>query len=192
MKRYTYPSDASKQVILMTLPIHQTIRITPASAVSDFDAARRLFSAYARLLGIDLSFQNFTVEVDTMPGQYATPHGELLLACDSNPGPIGCVAMRPILPEGCCKMKRLYVAQTGRGRGIGAALVEAIINTATRIGYHEMRVDTLPVMDAALALYRKAGFHTIRPYYETSLEGTIFLGRTLCPSWPSTKAFCSR
>lgn len=123
MKRYTYPFDASKQVILMTLPKHQTIRITPARTLSDFDAARRLFSAHARLLGIDLSFQNFAVEVDAMPGQYAPPHGELLLAHDSNPEPICCVAMRPILLEGCCEMKRLYVVPAGRGHGIGAALV---------------------------------------------------------------------
>lgn len=76
-------------------------------------------------------------------------------------------------------MKWLYVAPAGRGHGVGAALVDAIIGAATRIGYREMRLDTLPKMDAALALYRKAGCDPIPPYYEAPLGGTIFLGRVL-------------
>ena len=77
-----------------------------------------------------VNFQNFVVEA--MPGQVCPPYGELLLAHESNPEPVGCGAMRPILPEGCCELKRLYVAPAERRCGIGEALVKAMINTATR------------------------------------------------------------
>lgn len=155
------------------------IRIEPVRSAADLEATVNLFTAYAYSLGIDLAFQNFEAEMETMPGKYAPPAGELLLARDVHGKPVGCVGLRPITPEGCCEMKRLYVSPEGRGLGIGKMLVDAIVREATRIGYREMRLDTLPSMVDAIRLYKKAGFNPIAPYYETPLADTIFLGRTL-------------
>jgi ribosomal protein S18 acetylase RimI-like enzyme len=140
-----------------------------------------LFGAYASSLGVDLGFQDFATELATLPGKYAPPAGEPLLARGSRGEPLGCVGLRPMAPDGCCEMKRLYVSPGGRGLGLGRALVEAILSEAVRIGYREMRLDTLPFMAEAIALYRKAGFQPIEPYYATPLAGTIFLGRSLAP-----------
>jgi GNAT superfamily N-acetyltransferase len=76
-------------------------------------------------------------------------------------------------------MKRLYVLPHGRGRGLGSALIEAIIGEAKRIGYREICLDTLPTMADALSLYKQAGFQSIDPYYDTPIAGTSFLGRPL-------------
>jgi GNAT superfamily N-acetyltransferase len=138
-----------------------------------------LFDAYAASLGIDLSFQDFAAEMATMPGKYAPPAGELLLARDAHGEAIGCVGLRPLPTDGCCEMKRLYVSPHGRGLGLGKALVEAIIGEARRIGYREIRLDTLPTMSEAVAVYRRAGFVPIEPYYDTPIVGTTFLGRRL-------------
>jgi GNAT superfamily N-acetyltransferase len=154
-------------------------QIKPFHSAADLAAAVALFQAYADGLGIDLGFQGFAAELATMPGKYAPPKGALLLARDAQGGALGCIALRPILPAGCCEMKRLYVAPSGRGLGLGLGLVEAIIGEATRIGYREIRLDTLPSMLPALALYRKAGFTPIAPYYDTPVAGTVFLARAL-------------
>ena len=114
-----------------------------------------------------------------MPGKYAPPAGELLLARYSNGTPVGCVGLRPIDPQGCCEMKRLYVSPEVRGFGLGERLVDAVVKEAERIGYREMRLDTLPSMTGAIALYRKFGFEPIEPYYETPVIGTIFMRRSL-------------
>ena len=79
-------------------------------------------------------------------------------------------------------MKRLYVSSEGRGFGVGERLVDAIVKEAERIGYREMRLDTLPSMAGAIALYRKLGFEPIEPYYDTPVIGTIFMRRSLIPS----------
>jgi ribosomal protein S18 acetylase RimI-like enzyme len=64
---------------------------------------------------------------------------------------------------------------------VGEALVSAILTEAARIGYNEMRLDTLPTMTGALALYRKAGFEPIDAYYDTPVAGTVFLARRHLP-----------
>jgi ribosomal protein S18 acetylase RimI-like enzyme len=138
-----------------------------------------LFRAYASSLDIDLSYQDFEAEMEALPGKYAPPAGELLLARHSSGTPVGCVGLRPIKPYGCCEMKRLYVSPENRGFGLGERLADAVVKEAVRIGYREMRLDTLPSMAGAIALYRKLGFEPMEPYYGTPVIGTIFMRRSL-------------
>jgi ribosomal protein S18 acetylase RimI-like enzyme len=154
-------------------------RIAPVRTANDLASTVRLFRAYASSLDIDLSYQDFEAEMEAMPGKYAPPAGELLLARHPNGTPVGCVGLRPIEPHGCCEMKRLYVSPEGRGFGLGERLVDAVVKEAERIGYREMRLDTLPSMTGAIALYRKLGFEPMNPYYDTPVIGTIFMRRSL-------------
>src|SRR4051794_41634888 len=82
-------------------------------------------------------------------------------------------------PDGWCELKRLYVAPRARGAGLGRKLLDVILAEARRIGYREMRLDTLPTMAEAVALYRSAWFVPVEPYYDTPVAGTGFLGRRL-------------
>jgi ribosomal protein S18 acetylase RimI-like enzyme len=161
------------------MPDRPSFYITPVRTADDLAATTALFRTYASSLGLDLSYQNFDEEFESMPGKYAPPNGALLLARDDNGKPVGCVGLRPIEPDGCCEMKRLYVAPEGRGSGLGKQLVDTMIAEARRIGYREMVLDTLPSMTAAIALYRSAGFEDTAPYYETPVAGTIFMRRAL-------------
>ncbi|WP_018182639.1 GNAT family N-acetyltransferase [Kaistia granuli] len=153
--------------------------IRPARTEDDLRVVVAMVRAYAASLDIDLCFQDFEAEIAAMPGKYAPPDGELLLARNAEDVPLGCVGLRPLPGLGLCEMKRLYVAPDGRGLGLGRALVAAVIGEAKRIGYREMRLDTLPSMTTALSLYRSAGFRTIAPYYATPIAGTVFLAKDL-------------
>jgi len=156
-----------------------SFKIEPVRSPLDLEAVRALFKAYEASLGIDLCFQDFDAELASLPGKYAPPSGELLLARDSAGEPVGCVGLRALGTEGGCEMKRLYVSPKGRGLGLGRGLVDAVVDEAKRIGYGEMRLDTLPTMTAAIGLYRASGFETIDAYYETPIADTIFMRRLL-------------
>jgi putative acetyltransferase len=149
------------------------LTIVDAAAVDEVLTVRRLFEEYAASLGIDLCFQGFEKELAGLPGHYAPPQGRLLLALQDGQT-AGCIALRPLEP-GVCEMKRLYVRPAFRSHGIGSVLVDRIIQEARQAGYRHMRLDTLPSMARALALYRRLGFREIAPYYENPVEGAVFL-----------------
>jgi ribosomal protein S18 acetylase RimI-like enzyme len=153
--------------------------ITAVRSAIDLVDTIELFTTYAHSLGIDLAYQGFAEEMAAMPGKYAPPAGELLLARRADGEAIGCVGLRPLDPTGCCEMKRLYVSPRARGLGLGRALIDAVVAEAQRIGYREIRLDTLPTMDEAIGLYGKLGFETIAPYYVTPIEGTRFMAKRL-------------
>lgn len=157
----------------------ESVRIERARSAQDLESTAQLFAAYADSLGLDLSFQEFDTELKSLPGKYAPPAGEILLARDSNGNAVGCVAVRPLSPPGCCEMKRLYILPAGRGLGIGKKLVHELLDVAASLGYNEIKLDTLPSMNQAISLYQFAGFAPTKPYYETPLTGTVFLARQL-------------
>jgi len=138
-----------------------------------------LFRAYAESLPVDLAYQGFEAEMAAMPGKYAPPSGVLLIARNAAGRAVGCAALRPIEPAGTCEMKRLYVTAEGRGQKLGKRLVERLFDEARRIGYREMRLDTLPTMLDALALYRRFGFEPMEAYYDTPVAGTVFMRKVL-------------
>jgi ribosomal protein S18 acetylase RimI-like enzyme len=158
--------------------------IGPVASSADLEDVRALFQAYAASLPIDLGYQDFATELATLPGAYIAPAGALLLARDRALRAIGCVALRALAPPSVCEMKRLYVAPETRGLGLGRALLGAVLAEAERLDYRELRLDTLPTMTAAIAMYLQAGFVPVAPYYDTAPAGTIFLGRDLTPRQP--------
>jgi ribosomal protein S18 acetylase RimI-like enzyme len=149
------------------------VRITPAGTPEQIERVRQLFREYADATGARECFEGFAKEVAGLPGPYTPPAGQLLLA-ELDGSTVGCVAMRK-LDDGTSEMKRLYVRPAFRGGNLGRRLAEAIITEARRMGYRTMRLDTLPSMVAARALYQSLDFHPIPRYNDNPGAGVIHL-----------------
>ena len=151
------------------------MRLLPAESAAQVSEARALFQEYADSTGVDLCFQNFAQELAGLPGDYAPPAGRLILAYAEDRGAVaGCVALRR-LDAGVCEMKRLYVRPAFRGTGLGRTLAERVITEARSAGYERMRLDTLPSMRSAIALYHSLGFREVKAYRFNPVEGTLYM-----------------
>ena len=161
------------------------LRIEQASSADQIILARELFLEYAKALSVDLCFQDFTRELQELPGKYAPPDGRLFLAYYNDTGKherlAGCGALRPFSSD-ACEMKRLYLRQEFRGRGIGRAVTLALIAAAREIGYRVLRLDTLPEMHEAQKLYRALGFQEIGAYCSNPVQGVRYLELDLSAS----------
>ena len=134
----------------------------------EVETVRELFVEYAASLDVDLAFQDFERELAALPRGYTT----LLLALEDG-ATAGCAGVREFAPA-VAELKRLYVRPAFRGRGLGRSLSVEAIARARDAGFRSIRLDTLPTMGAATALYRGLGFHEIEPYRHNPVAGTRY------------------
>jgi putative acetyltransferase len=134
----------------------------------EVELVRTLFREYAASLDCDLSFQDFERELTELPDFY-----RVILLAELDGDVVGCAAVREFA-SGIAELKRLYVRPPARGTGLGRALSVEAIERARRAGFASIRLDTLPEMTAATALYRGLGFHEIPPYRHNPIPGTRY------------------
>jgi putative acetyltransferase len=136
--------------------------------LDEVDLVRKLFREYAASLGRDLSFQDFERELTELPDFY-----RVILFAEVAGKVVGCAAVREFAP-GVAELKRLYVRPAARGHGLGRALSVEAIERARADGFRSIRLDTLPEMRAATALYLGLGFREIEPYRHNPIAGTRY------------------
>jgi ribosomal protein S18 acetylase RimI-like enzyme len=146
-----------------------------------FDAGRReavlaILREYGEYAASPELFAGYEAELASLPGVYAPPTGAMYLALEGRgEAPLGIALLRTLAP-GIAEMKRLYVRPAGRGTGAGRLLIAACLAEARRLDCREVRLDTLPHMQAAQALYRALGFREIANYNGNPVAGVRFFG----------------
>ncbi len=98
-----------------------------------------------------------TISAD--PEELVPPHGIFLLAKVDN-RPIACGALKTASP-GVGSLKRMWVAESSRGLGLGHRLLDALEHHARGLGFSTLRLETNRVLDAAIALYRSHGYREV-------------------------------
>jgi DNA-binding MarR family transcriptional regulator len=94
------------------------------------------------------------------------PHGAVLLAVLRD-DPVGS-AMLMFEPGGTALIKRMWVAPTVRGLGVGRRLLAALEDRAAAGGAHTIRLETNRALAEAIALYRSTGYQEVEPFNDES------------------------
>ena len=140
--------------------------------------AQGLALFYRQGFAVDLCFQGFEEELATLPGLYAPPKGCLLLAVDGDEV-AGVVGVRPLEENNKAEIKRLYVRSPWRGTGLGRRLAIRAVETARKVGFATLCLDTLGFMTEARTLYKSLGFFEIPAYYDNPLDGVVYMEMSL-------------
>jgi L-amino acid N-acyltransferase YncA len=139
--------------------------------------------------GIDTRNATFETETPTWATFDATRHRDhRLVAVDTgdHPGTIlGWAALMPVSRRPCyagVAENSVYVAPVARGRGVGRALMEALVQGADRGGLWTIQTSIFPENHASLALHERVGFRVVgRRERIAQLDGvwrdTLFLER---------------
>ncbi|KAK5999002.1 Acetyltransferase [Cladobotryum mycophilum] len=168
-----------------------SVCVRQATSLTDLAAIVDCFNAYTAWLNEDLTHQDYSAEVNGLPGKYAAPKGALLLAVDAATDTVlGCIALRSLelQPEYLklrplhlryCELKRLFVYPEARGRQVAKVLLIQALECARVEGYDEVLLDTLGRMTPAINLYKSYGFTQVEPYNSSPLEGTLYFAKKI-------------
>ncbi|HEV2812561.1 MAG TPA: GNAT family N-acetyltransferase [Solirubrobacteraceae bacterium] len=112
------------------------------------------------------------------PEDFAPPAGTFLVGYDDG-RPVCGGGVKRVEP-GIAEIKRMYVVPEARGRGVSRALLAALEDAARALGYERVRLDTGPSQEAALHLYRSAGYEEI-PDYNGNFKASFWGEKRLRP-----------
>ena len=133
-------------------------RADPASG-----AARWCIAQY--FAEINRRFDGGFDPANTIPVQdsdFVPPRGAFLLASVDGE-PIGCGSVK-VMAQHVGWVKRMWIAETARGLGVGRRMLEALERQAHDLGVTTLRLDTNKALEEAIALYRSAGFREVPPF----------------------------
>jgi GNAT superfamily N-acetyltransferase len=142
-------------------------------------------TAMSREIGLDIGTMLdffYKTPASDLSAEYS-PRGCVVLA--TYDGDLaGCGALKE-LSEEVAELTRVYVRPAFRGRGLGKAIVEAILSRARKDGYTTVCLETAIFMKDAQALYRSLGFQLTKPFRLVPAELTdaeVFMELRLSPS----------
>ena len=96
------------------------------------------------------------------PHEVRPPRGAFVVAY-LNGEAIGCGAVKHH-PGQVTDLKRMWVAESARGQGLGRRLLEHLEHLARQHGSREVRLETSDVLPEAIALYQSAGYTEVSPF----------------------------
>jgi GNAT superfamily N-acetyltransferase len=151
--------------------------VREAAGAIDLDGVRRLVIAHADARASTPGSEQIRADALGLPGPYVPPRGGIWIAVAGH-AVVGCVALKS-LQDDVGEVKRMFVDAEWRGRGVGRALLERLIQSARALGYREIRLGTLPEMTEAQALYQSVGFVPIEAYRSAEVGHPLFFALEL-------------
>lgn len=172
-------------------------KIRPASTPQDLAAVRQLCWDYrTHLMSIAGISEDVTAAfrpahkyealMESLPVLHARPTGIILLARETDGTPLGCAMSHPLDPQ-TSEIKRVFVTDAARGKGVAKQLCQTLIDQARADGFTRVVLDTHKLLHAAQRLYTRIGFAQRGPYQDMPdnvLPELVFYEMTLTQMEP--------
>lgn len=100
------------------------------------------------------------------------PRGAFLVATLDGE-PVACGAVKTIAAE-TGSVKRMWVAESARGLGLGRRMLEALEGEARALGLARLRLETHRALTEAIALYRSGGYREVPAFNDDPYAGHWF------------------
>ena len=85
-----------------------------------------------------------------------------------------------VLHDGWAEIKRMWVEEAARGRGVARQVLNVLMAAASAAGVERLRLETGVANHAALALYERAGFQRREPFADYCPDPlSVFMERPL-------------
>jgi DNA-binding MarR family transcriptional regulator/GNAT superfamily N-acetyltransferase len=95
----------------------------------------------------------------SIPAELRAPAG-LFLVATLRGEPVGCGGLK-LLGDQPTELKRMWVAESARGLGIGRRLLDELERRAAAAGGRAIRLETNKALTEAISLYRSAGYREV-------------------------------
>ena len=116
--------------------------------------------------------------------EFAAPGGTFLVARLGGSA-VGCGGLRALWPT-TAEIKRLYVRDEHRGRGIARRLMDELEAAAPGLGHHHLVLETGELQPEAIALYDSSGWTRIPPYFgEARHDRSVYFEKWLPAAGPT-------
>jgi DNA-binding MarR family transcriptional regulator/GNAT superfamily N-acetyltransferase len=154
-------TDAQQQDLLAAM---RSVERLLSAAVVDIrpvdpahpDAQRCLRAYFAELNRRSEQGFDPAAGVTADPHELRPPAGVMLVAY-LRAEPVGCGAVKRY-PDGACDIKRMWIADAVRGRGLGRRMLAELEGWAAAHGARSVRLETNRVLTEAIAMYRRSGY----------------------------------
>lgn len=80
---------------------------------------------------------------------------------------IGAYGLYPV-EEHTCELRKMYLHEAHRGKGLGKFLLDDALSKAKQLGFERMVLETASVLKEAIALYESYGFVQYNPQHMSS------------------------
>lgn len=115
--------------------------------------------------------------IDT--AEFVDPHGMFVIVYDDGEA-VGMGGWRRHGTDGGGEIKRMFVRESARGRGVARLLLAHLERTAVEAGIRRFVLETGLAQPEAIALYRSSGYVDVPPFgHYADHDDSVHLGRDL-------------
>ena len=142
---------------------------------ADRSAIERLVFGILAEFGLRADPGGTDSDLADIQGEYISRGGAFDVLVSDGGDIVGSVGLYQ-LTASICELRKMYLATSLRGQGLGRRLLEHALERAKELGYSRVELETASVLKDAIALYERYGFRRLeREHVASRCDAAYYL-----------------